>query len=145
MEQLLEECRMVLPGIQALFGFQLVAVLSNGFPRLSPGLKNLHLVATVLTAVAIVLVMSPAAYHRQASPRAVTSRILKISTRLLVTSMAPLAIGLCLELYLVGFVIVQSVWVATIAAAVLVFIVGFWFVLPNREERRRRSSGVSKE
>ena len=28
---LLEECRMVLPGIQALFGFQLIAVFNDGF------------------------------------------------------------------------------------------------------------------
>ena len=120
MEQLLEECRMVLPGIQALFGFQLIAVLSNGFPRLSAGLKDVHLVATVLTAIAIVLVMSPAAYHRQASPRAVTARILKVSTRLLVASMVPLAMSLCLELYLVGFVITESVWVAAIVVGFLV-------------------------
>src|SRR5216683_301777 len=30
-QYLLEECRMVLPGIQALFGFQLVVVFSPGF------------------------------------------------------------------------------------------------------------------
>jgi hypothetical protein len=28
---ILEECRMVLPGIQALFGFQLIAVFNEGF------------------------------------------------------------------------------------------------------------------
>jgi hypothetical protein len=31
---LLEECRMVLPGIQALFGFQLVAVFNTPFKQL---------------------------------------------------------------------------------------------------------------
>ncbi|HZN54924.1 MAG TPA: hypothetical protein VFB67_06335 [Candidatus Polarisedimenticolaceae bacterium] len=37
-ELLLEECRMVLPGIQALFGFQLIAVFSDAFfDRLSAG------------------------------------------------------------------------------------------------------------
>ena len=30
-EYLLEECRMVLPGIQALFGFQLVAVFNSAW------------------------------------------------------------------------------------------------------------------
>src|SRR5438445_33623 len=35
---LLEECRMVLPGIQALFGFQLIAVFNQGFgEKLSHG------------------------------------------------------------------------------------------------------------
>jgi hypothetical protein len=28
---ILEECRMVLPGIQALFGFQLIAVFADAF------------------------------------------------------------------------------------------------------------------
>ena len=37
-EYLLEECRMVLPGIQALFGFQLVAVFNQSFgEKLSSG------------------------------------------------------------------------------------------------------------
>jgi len=28
---MLDECRMVLPGLQALFGFQLIAVFNSGF------------------------------------------------------------------------------------------------------------------
>ena len=45
----LEECRMVLPGIQALFGFQLIAVFNQGFgEKLSHGQQVLHLVAIVL-------------------------------------------------------------------------------------------------
>ena len=43
---LLEECRMVLPGLQALFGFQLIAVFSAGFEvQLSPFEQRLHLLA----------------------------------------------------------------------------------------------------
>jgi hypothetical protein len=38
---LLEECRMVLPGIQALFGFQLIAVFNQNFGEsLSRGNRN---------------------------------------------------------------------------------------------------------
>ena len=34
---LIEECRMVIPGIQALFGFQLIAVFNDGFDhKLAP-------------------------------------------------------------------------------------------------------------
>ena len=68
-DMLLNECRMVLPGIQALFGFQLVAVFSPPFADLEPALKQLHLLATALVVVAIALVMTPAAYHRQAAAR----------------------------------------------------------------------------
>src|SRR5882672_1348470 len=108
-QYLLEECRMVLPGIQALFGFQLIAVFSDGFSRKLPeGGQLLHYAAIVLVAAAIALVMAPAAIHRQSSQREVSERFIWLSSRLLLASMFPLAIGLCLEIYLIGVVILKG-------------------------------------
>src|SRR5947207_12493010 len=82
-EYLLQECRTVLPGIQALFGFQLIAVFNSGFAQtLSIGEQRLHLVALFVVAVAAAIIMTPAAYHRQSGARAVTGRFIRISTRL---------------------------------------------------------------
>jgi hypothetical protein len=134
---LLEECRMVLPGIQALFGFQLVAVINQAFDsRVPPPLQRLHLVATTLTCIAIALVMTPAALHRQVSPRSVSDAFLILSTRLLVWSMFPLAASICLELYLVGFLIVRSPWVALLVAGVAAMFASLWVVLPRLQRRR---------
>ena len=53
---LLEECRIVLPGIQVLFGFQLIVVFSTRFATaLTPHEQRLHLLATALVAVATAL------------------------------------------------------------------------------------------
>src|SRR5437667_12549915 len=102
-EYLLEECRMVLPGIQALFGFQLVAVFTQRFGELlSGGEQQLHLLAIALVAVAIALIMSPAAYHRQSNPEEITAAFIRLSTRLLLLSMPPLAAGICLDFYLIA-------------------------------------------
>jgi hypothetical protein len=58
-QYLLEECRMVLPGIQALFGFQLIAVFSLGFAeKLTLAEQRLHLVAIALLAIAVALIMA---------------------------------------------------------------------------------------
>src|SRR5882724_5287563 len=79
----LEECRMVLPGIQALFGFQLIAVFNQGFAEnLSHAQQLLHLVAIVLTTLAMALVMTPAALHRQAEPKAVSDRFLWLASNM---------------------------------------------------------------
>src|SRR3954470_24267100 len=92
----LEECRTVVPGMQALFGFQLIAVFSPVFgDKLSSTERIVHLVAIVLVTIAIVLVMAPAAVHRHMDPREISRRFIVISSRLLMASMAPLAIGLC--------------------------------------------------
>src|SRR5262245_25946426 len=74
---LLEECRMVLPGIQALFGFQLIAVFNQGFDeKLSPGEQQLHFIALFLVALSAALVMTPAAIHRQTQQRSVSERFI---------------------------------------------------------------------
>ena len=76
---ILEECRMVLPGIQALFGFQLIAVFNQGFSdKLSTVQQQLHFISIILTICAVALVMSPAALHRQIDPLAVTRRVYRI-------------------------------------------------------------------
>jgi hypothetical protein len=81
---LVEECRMVLPGLQALFGFQMIAVFNPSFAqKLSPAEQRLHLLAIALAAVAVALIMTPAAYHRQTGPREVSETFLRLSTRLL--------------------------------------------------------------
>jgi uncharacterized protein DUF6328 len=129
---LLEECRMVLPGIQALFGFQLIAVLNPSFSeKLDAGQQLLHLVSLGLVAIAIALIMTPAAYHRQTTPREVSQKFIDLATRLVLWSMGPLAVAICLEFYLVSFLILRTQWASCIAAGLLVVFVTLWWVLPR--------------
>ena len=67
-QEAIEEARMVLPGIQALFGFQLIAVFNERFKQLPDDEQRLHFAAIILIAVAIAVIMTPAAYHRQVEP-----------------------------------------------------------------------------
>jgi Na+/melibiose symporter-like transporter len=130
---LLEECRMVLPGVQALLGFQLVAVFSNGFPSLSAGEQLLHLIAILCVVLAVALVMAPAALHRRREPQTISSQFLQISSRLLMWSMAPLASGTTLDVYIVARVITRSTTEATAAALVALAIFAIlWGIFPSR-------------
>jgi hypothetical protein len=133
----LEECRTVVPGMQALFGFQLIAVFSTVFrDQLSSTERLLHLAAILLVTIAIVLVMTPAALHRQIEPMAVSRRFITISSRLLLASMAPLAVGICLEIYIVARVTLGTNIGAVIMAAVsLAVFAVFWLVLPRLARR----------
>jgi hypothetical protein len=137
-QYLLEECRMVLPGMQALFGFQLIAVFNPAFrEELTPTLQRLHLSALGLVAVAIALVMAPAAYHRQTDPEEVRDSFIVLSTRLVLWSMLPLAVGLCLDFYLVGYLILHSGWMAVPAGGLFAAFVALWFVLPRSRRLQR--------
>ncbi len=131
--QLLNECRMVLPGIQTLLGFQLIAVFQPPFAALSSAEQGLHLAAVVCVVVAVALVMTPAALHRLREPQSVSRRFIRISSMLLMWSMPPLAIGLSCDLYLVARIITHDTAASVLFAVVAVTIFGsFWFVLPSR-------------
>jgi len=137
-QYLLEECRMILPGMQALFGFQLIAVFNPAFrEELTPALQRMHLCALGLVAIAIVLVMAPAAYHRQTDLEEVRESFIVLSTRLVLWSMLPLAVGLCLDFYLVGYLILRSAWMAIPAGGLFASFVGLWFVLPRSRRLQR--------
>ncbi len=135
---LLEECRMVLPGIQALFGFQLIAVFNQTFDdKLGPAEQCLHFAALALSAVAIALVMTPAAYHRQTGSEQVTETFIRISSRVLLWSMLPLAVSICLDFYLIARIVLQNLLAAVLTAVLVGVFVLLWLVLPRARVLQR--------
>jgi Family of unknown function (DUF6328) len=138
--QLLEECRMVLPGVQALFGFQLICVFTPGFvERLASTEQRLHLLALALVAIAGALVMAPAAYHRQTTPREASARFLLLGSRLLLWALVALMIGIGLDFYLIARVILGARLLSGVLAGVLVAVFSMlWFGLPRVGAARGR-------
>ena len=130
---------MVLPGIQALFGFQLIAIYSERFEAALSGFEQaLHLLAIVLVAISIALIMAPAAYHRQAERGCVSRYFTELSSNLLTWGMAPLCMAITLELYLVSRVVLDSLAVSLAVTALMFMVfVGLWFVFPRFRAWRR--------
>jgi hypothetical protein len=139
---LLEECRMVLPGLQALFGFQMIAVFNSGFSQqLSPVARAVHLVSIMLVVVAIALVMGPAALHRRTEPTSISQRFLQLSSRFLQWGMASLALAIALDVYIVTDVIARSTTLSVVVAALVSIWFGIlWYVVPARENAARRAA-----
>jgi hypothetical protein len=116
-----------------LFGFQLIAVFNQSFwERFSHGQRVLHLASISVIAIAIALLMTPAAYHRQTEQETVSHGFVRLTSRLLLWSMFPLFIGLCLDFYLIASLILPDT-VLSIAITILLGCVFFvlWFVLPR--------------
>jgi len=135
---ILEECRMVLPGIQALFGFQLIAVFKSGFSeKLSFFDQKIHFISILLIVIAVGLVMAPAALHRQTQPDAVSERFIQIASFFLLWSMLVLAAGLCLEVYLITEIILKNAAVSVmIAVFFLALFLTLWVGLPIWERKQ---------
>jgi hypothetical protein len=131
MDHLLEEARMLLPGIQALFGFQTIAVFNDRFSDLPMFVKDAHLAGLGLVVLAIALVITPAAYHRMAEPGCISERTIRWASRLICGGLAPLACGLSLDVFVVIYSVTTS-WPASITGgiAALMILMGLWFAFP---------------
>lgn len=140
-QQTIEEARMVLPGIQALFGFQLIAVFNNRFQELTLHEQYLHFSALCLVALAVALIMAPAAYHRIVKRGTVSHFFVNLASRLVATAMIPLMFAIMLEVLLLGRLILGKGWASLAIASSTLAVFGYlWFLYPLFKRNSKRLS-----
>jgi len=137
--RIIEEARMMLPGIQALFGFQTIAVFNDRFEKLPMYAQDFHAAALALVVIAIALVMLPAAYHRIAEPKEISLHTIKISSRAITYALAPLAAALSLDIVVVLYLVTGSDQISAIGGiAAFALLISMWFIYPLKSRRNRR-------
>lgn len=130
-EHVLTEARIVLPGAQALLGFQFASMLVEGFDKLPLSSKYVHLASLCLIALTTILLITPAAYHRIVERGEDTEHFHKFAGRMVIAAAIPLALGICGDFFVVARKLTESAAYGAIAAGVaLAFLYGFWFALP---------------
>jgi hypothetical protein len=130
-EQTLTEARVIIPGAQALLGFQLIAILTESFERLAPSSKLIHGIGLCCVALSVILLMTPAALHRLSFGGDESPQFLRIASLFITAATVPLAAGLACDLYVVGEKIMQSTLLAAAAAAgMFVVNAGLWYGYP---------------
>lgn len=130
-ENMLREARVILPGAQALLGFQLVVTLTRPFSELSPALKTLHLAALCCVALAVILLMTPATLHRITFAGEDSEVFLKAGSHCVIAAPVFLGLGITADLYVATAAAVQSVALGvTLAAGVFGILTLLWYVLP---------------
>jgi hypothetical protein len=140
-EQMLTEARVLLPGAQALLGFQMAVMFTSAFEGLPALSKLLHVAALCCIALAIILLMAPAAFHRLAYFGEDSEEFHSLGTRFVVAAAVPLALGITLELYVGTAKASGSSGLAAAAAISAAVVLTFlWFVQPLLLRAKERAS-----
>lgn len=140
-QTLLTESRVILPGVQALLGFQLAAMLTDKFDTLPEHLRQVHLGGLLLIAIAIILLIAPAAYHRLAADGEPREDVDSFGAKVVLGALVPLALGLCADLYIVVAMQAGSGrWALSLALAALAGFLLLWGVFPVVARRWRKHS-----
>jgi predicted membrane channel-forming protein YqfA (hemolysin III family) len=128
--ELLNELRVVLPGVQVLFAFLLTVPFTNQFRRITHEQEVVFFVTFLLTAIATILLIAPSAYHRLRWRQKDKEQMLETANRLAITGLGFLAAALTGAVHLVTdllFAPTAVVYLVTPAPAALVL--WFWYGL----------------
>jgi hypothetical protein len=130
-EHMLTEARVLLPGAQALFGFQMAVLLTEAFGDLPPSSKFIHAAALCCIALAIILLMAPASFHRITFHGENTKSFYRIGSGFVIASALPLAAGIASDLYVAIAKAAESQMTGSvIAIAMAALLIALWFVWP---------------
>jgi hypothetical protein len=141
--ELLNEVRVVLPGVQLLFAFLFTAPFTERFGRVSPLVHAGFFVSFVATTGACAFLVAPSVYHRLHWRRDVLDKedMLQTCNRLAITGVVLLALAMSSAVFVLSSLVFGGpVTVVTTGVALSAF--GWlWFVLPlSRRHRERRAS-----
>jgi len=145
-EQMLTEARVILPGAQALFGFQLAIVFTRSFADLPVVPMIMHAASLLLVTLTVVLLMAPAAYHRIVYGGEVSADMYRVGSALVTAATIPLALGLAGDTYVVISKTTVSPAIAVAAAvAAFILLIGLWHAYPLARAGKRTARGLRNQ
>jgi hypothetical protein len=130
-DQMLTEARVILPGAQALLGFQLTVTLTRTFEQLPASSRLLHVAALICVALAVILLMTPAALHRLSFGGEDNETFFRMGSWFVIAAPVPLALGIAADLYVAASKASNSASLGGIlAGGIFTILVVLWYALP---------------
>jgi hypothetical protein len=129
---LLQELRVALAGVQILFGFLLSIVFTVPYQHTTAVQRGAHLVAVLFAVTSVALMTAPAAWHRLLFRQGQRPQILRVSNLFAIGGLASLALAMSSTVFLLADVVLGN-WPAIVACALTTAWFGvLWFALPLR-------------
>jgi hypothetical protein len=143
--ELLQELRVVLPGVQVLLAFLLTAPFQQRFAQLPGTLRNAFFASIACATVATALLIAPSAHHRLRWREREKERLLQLANREAIWGTVFLATAIVLALYVITNVL-YATWIALLTAALTVAVFAWlWYALPLLGGSSRQQSPSEPE
>jgi hypothetical protein len=139
--ELLNELRVILPGVQVLFAFLLTVPFSNGYSRITDLQRDVYFIALLCAAVATILLIAPSTYHRILFRRGEKRQLLEAGNRFTISGTVFLALSMCASIFVITDVLYQIPTAVTVAIVSFAGFASVWYLLPVW---RRRNSPERK-
>jgi amino acid transporter len=128
--ELLQELRVVIPGVQVLLAFLLTAPFQQRFAGLPGSMRNAFFASIACATLATAFLIAPSAHHRLRWRAGEKEPLVRIGNQMAIVGTVFLAAAIVLALYVVTDVLFTTdlaLWTAI--GAVIVF-GGLWYLVP---------------
>ena len=136
--ELIQELRVAGLGVQVLFAFLLSLPFTVRFAQLNDGQRDLYLACLGLAAVAITLLIGPAAYHRLVFRRGMKERLVRFANVLAILGLTAVGASVLAAVLLVTWYVAGALAGGLITGVIGVLLGSLWFAVPlvSRYDRR---------
>lgn len=139
--ELLNELRVLLPGVQVLFAFLLTVPFSARFEQTTPRERAGYYVAFVFALLSSVLLSTPSVYHRVQFRQGDKERLMRVGNAVTLAGSVCLMMALAATVFFVtGFLATDAVGFVA-AAIATVSVAGLWWILPVARRGPHHRSG----
>ena len=138
--ELLQELRVILPGVQVLLAFLLTAPFQQRFAQLPGSMRNAFFASIVCATLATAFLIAPSAHHRLRWRAGEKERLVRIGNQMAIIGTVFLAAAIVLALYVVTDVLFTTNLAVLTAIAGLVLFAGLWYVVPMVGAREAQDS-----
>jgi hypothetical protein len=139
LNDLLQELRILLQGVQVLTAFLVILPFSGGFARIDQLEKWVYLATFVCSLISLVFISAPAAQHRLQRPLPDRTYFKQFATRMIVIGTAFFSLALILAAQLVSNEVIGFAPSVGVACALALLIGTIWWVIPLLSRNRGRS------
>jgi hypothetical protein len=128
--ELLQELRVAQAGVQILFGFLLSLAFTQRFETTTSLQRAVYVGTLLLATAAAALLIAPVPFHRLVFRRRQKDDLVETSNRLALAGLVALFLAMVGAVLLILDVVLGHLLAAVLAAAVAVWFLVLWFVLP---------------
>lgn len=136
--ELLQELRVAQTGVQILFAFLLVVAFSGPFQDADGFTHGVFSVTLVVTAMATGLLIAPVSVHRLVYRRWLRPQLVRTASRMAMGGLLLMLIAVAGGLLLALDIVLPRGVAIAIVVVVVVWFVGFWYVVPLALRRSAR-------
>ena len=135
--ELLQELRVILPGVQVMFAFLLTVPFTQRFGDITSLQRTVYYATLLCTALATALLIAPSAQHRILWRRRAREQRLETANRLAIVGTVLLALATTGAVFVISDMLFGTFTAATFTALIAGTFAWLWYVLPLLRRLRK--------